>query len=1135
MNDPIGPNPPDPTEADEARLAEKVAELAERLRRGESIDQTDDNSFHADELRGLLPTMRMLGELSSPMARETGLGSLGDFRILREAGRGGMGIVYEAVQVSLDRRVALKVLLEAAALDPRHVQRFHVEARAAASLHHPHIVPVFAIGSESGILFYAMQFIEGRNLARVIEGQAKGSDSALGLTRDRIRGVAELGRQAAEALAYAHDRDVLHRDIKPSNLLLDAAGHLWITDFGLARIQGDLELTRTGDHLGTPRYMSPEQALGRATSLDGRTDIYSLGATLYELLTLRPAFDGEDRLKLLRQIADDEPISPRRIDPRIPVDLETIVLKAMAKDPNDRYRTAAELSEDLQRFLDDRPIRAKRPTLQERAAKWARRNRPIVSAGIIAALVILVALTSLGIWSIVWLQQYNVALRREVERADTNARLARRHLLAFELRQAKEFLDTGEIERAQNVLDAVEPGPDGRDPRGFAWHYLNRQARREIIQLRTGNPNLYGFALSPDGRTIATRDIENRIELWNVATQSRQADLTGTDLHAIAPSFSPDGRWLAAIETDGTSSDLDHRLGAVVWDVASGRLLARVPTRQNGPPLLLAGFVREHTLGLHRGDDWFTLWGLESDSTRSGRVGSYFTGIAAGWEPGGGVIIREGDRLRVADVEAGTAGVELEGVHGSDQGVWGWSEDGRMIASAFVDGRVILWEAATGAERERYRADPGRLQQIVFSPDGRYVAARDDTTGQIHLWDRSSRRSRTLQVDEPGRSRRDMSIAFSRDSRCLAVNAWGIPGGATRVALWDVATGQRVRVCPARPTEGGSGHLAFTPDGRFLIVSGSTSVVLWRLAPTPPVAQAGHLDEAWAVTFSREGNLLASGSDDEGGNEPNTIKLWDPRSGRLVRGWPGGSGTVSSLAFAPDGQTLASAHLDESGSVRLWNVATGTLLATLEGHSKRTRSVAFHPSGRWLASSSADGTARIWDVAERQCIQVLEGHDGSVQEVTLSPDGTTLATAGSDGTLRLWDFASGRPIRVFKGRKFMATAFSPDGTLLAAADEAGQVRLWATQSGEPRGTMRCSQASLNALAFTADGEALAAAGTSGRIQLWDVMTGQELLTLTREGPQVNGLAFSPDGSTLASCSHDGAVQLWHGHAPPGAD
>jgi tetratricopeptide (TPR) repeat protein len=357
-----------------------------------------------------------------------------------------MGVVYEALQRSLNRRVALKVLPFAASLDARQLQRFKNEAQAAASLHHTHIVPVFGVGCERGVHYYAMQLIDGQTLAEVIaalrnppEGgaaagpagstaQAVLSTERCGRSPDFFRSVARLGVEAAEALDHAHQLGVVHRDVKPGNLMVDAAGKLWVTDFGLARLGTDAGLMMTGDLVGTLRYMSPEQALAKRVPIDHRTDVYSLGATLYELLTLAPAFGGNDRQELLQQIVFEEPRPPRRLSKAIPAELEIIVLKALEKNPAERYPTAKELAEDLQRFLRQEPIRAKQPTWVQRATKWSRRHPAVVRSAVVA-LLLLTAGSLLSTW-LIWQAQETTgralaAETAERQRADEQARTAR--------------------------------------------------------------------------------------------------------------------------------------------------------------------------------------------------------------------------------------------------------------------------------------------------------------------------------------------------------------------------------------------------------------------------------------------------------------------------------------------------------------------------------------------------------------------------------------------------------------------------------------------------------------------------------------------------------------------------------------
>src|SRR5579884_45930 len=464
---------------DDPRVVEALDEYLAALEAGKKLDRQEFLSRHsaiADALAECLEGMEALHQASSASQPSDG-GSLtgaaglqegtplGDYRLLREIGRGGMGIVYEAEQLSLGRRIALKVLPFALTLDPRQLQRFKNEARAAAQLHHQHIVPVYAVGSERGVHFYAMQYIEGQSLAEVIrdlrqqakpnsmfsrEPQAsvaadatasyipqpeaasgvasaprvlisRGADatplaSALATSysadsRGFYRTVARLGIQAAEALEHAHEYGVIHRDIKPGNLMVDAHGHLWITDFGLAQFQTEASLTQSGDLLGTLRYMSPEQASGQRITIDHRTDIYSLGATLYELLTLRPPLEGNNRQTLLHQILNDEPKPLRTFQKSIPVELETIILKAMAKSPGERYATAREFADDLSRFLQDKPIQARRATPVQRLRKWARRHPSIVWAAVVLCL-----LTVAG--SLVSAAMIQQAYKREKTRAE---------------------------------------------------------------------------------------------------------------------------------------------------------------------------------------------------------------------------------------------------------------------------------------------------------------------------------------------------------------------------------------------------------------------------------------------------------------------------------------------------------------------------------------------------------------------------------------------------------------------------------------------------------------------------------------------------------------------------------------------
>jgi hypothetical protein len=806
---------------DDAQRAELVAEIGERLRRGEKV-RPEDYPQSAEILRELLPTIQLMAELPTGRSVSRALGRLGDFSLLREVSRGGMGVVYEAIQVSLGRRVAFKVLPNAAALDPRYLQRFQVEAQAAASLHHPHIVPVFATGSAQGMPYYAMRFIDGRDLARVIrelrcdepadtEADPREPDTFRPLSVPgpaRYRQIAQLARQAAEALDHAHSSDVLHRDIKPSNLMIDDAGDLWITDFGLARMRGGLDLTRTGDALGTPRYMSPEQALGRRTPLDGRTDIYSLGVTLYELLTLRPPFVGDDRIEVLRQIAQGDPTPPRKLDPAIPVDLETIVLKAMAKIRADRYATAADLAADLGNFLDNRPILARRPSLADRTAKWMRRSRALVTAATAGLAILLIGFAAAALQYTEWLKRHNAVLQAAVDRAERNARealrsareadrkrrLADRHFLAAQLRLAQQAIDARQFEVAQELLDAVAPDAGAGDSGEFAWNYLRRLAHRELsrppersTQLRpmavSGDRKTaaawWAAAFSPDGKILATgsddTDQPQTIKLWAPASARLLRGWNAGQGTVASLSFSHDGRTLA-------SGHITLRDNVRLWDVESGRL--------------------RHTLRGHR--DTVQSVAFAPDGRMLASAGGSKHDAGADWA------------IHLWDVETATCVHQLEG-HSDIVRSLAFSPDGRILATASNDTTVRLWDAHTGLVLQS-QGSPAPLVALAFAPDGGTIMVADET-GLVTIRDAASL---GVQKTIRGPSDKLLNLAVAPDGRSLAT--CGMSG---TIRLWDTLTGQELLTLQDHKAQ--VNGIAFAPDDSSLAsCSHDGQVKLWR-------------------------------------------------------------------------------------------------------------------------------------------------------------------------------------------------------------------------------------------------------------------------------------------------------------------
>jgi serine/threonine protein kinase len=678
----------DQSAATDQALDDLVCEVSRKLEAGEAVDFeaiAAEHPDHVDRIRELFSTLQAMANLGRPETAlpkappeshglgEPNTGILGDFRILREIGRGGMGIIYEAEQLSLHRRMALKVLPFAAVLDRRQLQRFKNEAQAAASLDHPNIVSVHSVGCERGLHYYAMQLIEGQTLAGIIGELGRAAESARKdkrkdegqsaenvvsrLTQDlaagqfpaarkkasgdaptsefaaeptpspvagdetdrtvqahvstsrSIRGrqffrtVARLGIQAAEALEHAHQMGVVHRDIKPSNLMVDASGHLWVTDFGLAMTKAQTNLTMTGDVVGTLRYMSPEQVQGNRQVMDHRTDLYSLGATLYELLTLRPAVTSNDRHEVIHQIVEEDTRAPRQLSRAIPADLETVVLKAMAKEPKARYATAQEMADDLRRFLEDKPIHARRPTWAQRLAKWSRRHRPIlwIVAGAAACVLLAVAIgaaliahtAELGRQEAEESEQEAEGARQEAEEARRKAEKAQRETARL-LAETATLLGASYMDRGQTLCEQREVG------RGMVWLARALQVapdeapelleairgklaawKRRLHSLRMvvqipGKVRV--VALSPDGSRILAGGTDGAVRMWETA----KGRPIGTPLQhssaVTAVAFSPDGSRIVTGTENGT---------ARLWNAATQKPIGK-PLVHEGPVVAVA-------------------------------------------------------------------------------------------------------------------------------------------------------------------------------------------------------------------------------------------------------------------------------------------------------------------------------------------------------------------------------------------------------------------------------------------------------------------------------------------------------------------------------------------------------------------
>ena len=1168
----------------EDELARVLEAYIAELEAGRAVDTRRLMAEHpaiADRLRVCLGSLRLVERAADAVAIPRGAPDhagperrLGDYRILREVGRGGMGVVYEAEQISLRRRVALKVLPFAAAIDPRQLQRFQLEAQAAATLHHPHIVPVYGVGCERGVHYYAMQFVDGRTLADVIrelrsqdglepldpgglETAACASDPALlaprepagaGLvpraaadelgsrmaqgdvspaesravgsprpstgssvrSRDYLRTVARLGVQAAEALEHAHRQGLVHRDVKPSNLLVDTRGDLWITDFGLARCQVDHGLTMTGDMLGTLRYMSPEQALAKRVGVDHRSDIYSLGVTLYEMLTLRPAVEGRDRAEILRRLAENEARPVRRLNPAVPYDLETVVAKSMDKDAAARYATAGEMAEDLGRYLAHQPVRARRPSLADRAVKCARRNKAAMAAVVTLLLAAAVGLGVVAAWRDAVLRRHNGALRASLEAVERKEWINRRYLYGSQVRLAQQELAAGQVEFAQEALERLRPGSGDDDPRGFEWYYLRRLAHRDVSLLFGHEAPVYTVAVAPDGRTLVSGDGNRVLIFWDLVgwRELARTPVQAGSVYCLA--FSPDGRAVA-------SASVGRAHEVKVWDPITGREAARITG------------LSKSSCGLAFSHDGRTL--AVDETCSAGRVS--FWSVSA----------------RPARATSLPPPVPCS--------YFAVSPDHRLVATSGRAGRVTLRDLSTGRANQTLSERFATIHAVAFTPDGRSVLVIDES--RVSLFDVATGAeagritatgtglpSLTLGVEPslglPLQNGETFWLTGGRaDLRPIFLEAAGgavrrfrfSPDGGTLAAtdphqhavLWETSSGKKLAAYPLR--QGPAHALSFTPRGESLIMgSEDARVRVWHIEarPEPSDRLSGHDAEVWALAYTPDGRTLATAADD------HTIKLWDPRDGAERATLRGHGSLVTSLAVSPDGRTLASGGFDKT--VRLWDLPSGRPRAVLRGHTDRVRGVAFSPDGRLLASAASDFTIRLWDTADGRGRGTLLGHTDGLHALAFDPRGRHLVSAGNDATLRVWDLVDGRgPLTVSCPKSNTALAFSSDGSLLASGDDGGNMIVWDTDTWTRRTAIQGSDAPIWGVGFSADGRTLAAACGDARVRLWDPVTGQLTLVLEGHARRVNTVAFSPDGATLASASHDGVVRLWHAEQP----
>jgi len=1097
-----GPGEPAPA-GDDEEVVRVLDQCLCDLERGIPLDTERllaDHPAIAHRLRACLSGLSLLDEATSPKApwAASAPPEIADHTIVREIGRGGMGIVYEAMQRSQDRRVALKVLPFAAALDPRQRTRFQNEAHAASRLRHPHIVPVYETGSAGGVHFFTMKLIEGVSLATVLAEQRKeggvwpatapaGLRSSLLFVRrssdsEYIGEVARLAQQAAEGLDHAHEVGVIHRDIKPGNLLVDERGQLWITDFGLASIQGGEGLTGTGDFLGTLRYMSPEQASARRGVVDHRTDVYALGVTLYELLTLTPAFSGRDRQEVLTQLALDDPRPPRRLNPAIPIDLETIVLKAMAKAPEERYATARALADDLGRFRAGQPIAARRPGLAALAARWVRRRR-----GLAAAILLFIVATTATLavsTGLVWMALQSEQRQRAL--ADAKELESRRHRYAAQMTSAMQEWRDGNVARVLALLEQHRPAPGAEDLRCFEWFHLwhlCQHAQRGVLR-GDGRP-VRAIAAAPDGSVWASAGDGGTIHLWDPATLQSLGTLRldAAKVHSLA--ISSDGQRLAAACGERP---------AELWDLATRQRLASL-----GKATEVLFSLDGGTLYSSGGRRLVELWNGRTGARLgllSGNAGLPNCLAVSG--DGSSLALAGNDRrVCLADLTSTEKAFVEVGTHRSYVLCLAFSPDGAALISGSEDGYVQLWDVAgRKAQLEQpLRQHTGAVNAAAWSPDGRHVATGSGD-GSIKVWNAQTREV-VLQQGHPGPV---YCIAFTPDGNSLLTG--GEDGG---MRVWNLKSRPEPLVL--------SGHERWVPalsisgDGRWLASSSSDGTArLWRLAG--PVA------------------------DDNAPLQPLVLKpdsqpvpAWMSREGMALGGEPD---RVMGVGFTSSSQQVITA--DFGGRVRLWDAATSNEAGEFEPADGPIWALAISPDGQTLAAAGyTSNVLTVWDIASRKKRTVLRGHTDRVWTVAFSPDGRRIASAANDKAVRMWDAFSGSPQGVvhLPVEFLFALAWSSDGRQIAASGDDCRIRLIDAAAAKELKPIGQHPAAIRGLAFFPDGKTLAAGGDDGAVRLWDLATRQERATLRVRGSSIWSLAVAPDGRQVAAGDGDGEITVWN--------
>ena len=1036
---------------------------------------------------------------------------IGRYELLELIGEGGMGLVYLAEQKEpVKRRVAMKIIKPG--MDSAQViARFEAERQALALLDHPNIAHVFDAGTtETGRPYFVMEYVKGMSITRYCD------ENRLDVEQ-RLR----LFREVCESVHHAHQKGIIHRDIKPSNILVSVHGDRAvpkIIDFGIAKAAASTLTEKTmftfqGQLLGTPEYMSPEQVDLATQDIDTRSDIYSLGVVLYELLAGVLPFERESLHKiglaeLQRTLRELEPASPSirlsnlgqqakaiadsRMTQVVPLarrlhrELEWIPLKAMRKDRCRRYKSASDMADDIQSYLNGNPLLAGPETAMYRVQKFVHKH-----AGSVAMVALVAVAIVLGLVASILLgcraeqaRQQEAAARKQVEQALVRAENAekvarekseelRRTLYVNSIQLADAKYGEANIRRVRELLESCP-----NDLRGWEWYRLQHIADQSRMTLRGHSDEVHGMAVSPDSKRIVSGSVDKTVKVWDVATGAELMTLRGHDEGVGSVAFSPDGKRIVSGSEDNTIK---------IWDAATGAELM--------------------TLRGHSDKVW-----------------------SVAFSPDGKRIV-SGSRDKMVKVWDVTNGDELMTIRGHQRmiGPVSFSPDGRRIVSGSIDWTIKepwnqtikVWDAATGAEVMTLR---GRhtdiILSIAFSPDGeRIVSGSGDKT--VKVWDAATGAEiMTLR----GHKLAVADVAFSPNGKRIVS---GSNDGTIKV--WDVSTGTELMTLVGHENEVRA--VAFSPDGMH-IISGSRdkTIKVWDAAiKAKAVTLSGHRGGFFSIAFSPDGKRLVSGSND------NTIKVWDSVTGAELMTLRGHDNWVGDASFSPDGKRIISGSRDKT--VKVWDSATGAELMTLRGHDNWVRAASFSPDGRRIVSGSLDGTVKVWDAATGHELMTLAADKHKPCSALFSPDGKQIVSGGWFGRIIVWDAATGAELMTLHGHKGLIpfVAFSPDGKRIVSSSlEDHTIKVWDAGDGAEVMILHGDGPALG-VAISPDGKRIISGSLAGTIKVWDLATGAELITLVvGHESDVCNVAFSPDGKTIAADGFDNSITLWESGPRPAA-